>query len=41
MKKRSKGGWQVSSSKDKWEGLLRGLKVEDNMLQIELDLGDF
>ena len=40
VKRKGEGGWQVTSSKDKWEKLLRGVEVEDNILQDGLDLAE-
>ena len=40
VKRKGEGGWQVTSSKNKWEELLRGVEVEDNILQDGLDLAE-
>ena len=40
VKRKGEGGWQVTSSKNKWEKLLRGVEVEDNILQDGLDLAE-
>ena len=40
VKRKGEGGWQVTSSKGNWEKLLRGVEVEDNILQDGLDLAE-
>ena len=40
LNKKNGGGWLVSSSKDIWEKLLRGVEVQDDLLVDGLDLAE-